>query len=69
MTAKLLLLAALVWFGAGIVWSRFGISFFFGTGHGKSGKIVACVLIYLIQVVMWGWIAPLTLGVYLLFKH
>jgi len=69
MNAKLLLLAALVWFGAGIVWSRFGISFFFPTGHGDRAKVVAYVLVYLIQVVMWGWIAPLTLGIYLLFKH
>jgi hypothetical protein len=69
MSAKILLLIALVWFGTGILWSRFGSSFFFGTGHGRSAKAVAYVLVYLIQVVMWGWIAPLTLGIYLLFKH
>jgi hypothetical protein len=69
MNAKVLLLVALIWLGAGIVWSRFGSGFFFGTGHGKRAKVVAYVLLYLIQVVMWGWIAPLTLGIYLLFRH
>jgi hypothetical protein len=69
MNAKLLLLIALIWFGAVMLWSRFGPSFFFGTGHGKSAKLMAYVLIYLTQLLMWAWIAPLTLGIYLLFKH
>ena len=69
MSAKSLILIAIVWFGTVVLWSRFASGLFFGTGHGKWAKGVAYALIYLIQVVVLGWIAPLTLGIYLLFKH
>jgi hypothetical protein len=70
MSAKILTLVALIWFGAVILWSRLRFSFFFGLGHGKGAKVVAFILVYLIQIFTFGWIVPLGLGVYrLLRKH
>ena len=68
MSAKILLLIALIWFGAVILWSRFRFSFVLGLGHGKGAKVAAFILAYLIQIFTFGWIVPLALGVYRLLK-
>jgi hypothetical protein len=68
MSAKVLLIIGLVWFGAVIIWSRFRLSFVFGIGHGQGAKAVAFLLLYLIEIFTFGWIVPLALGAYRLLK-
>jgi hypothetical protein len=68
MSGKILLLVALIWFGAVILWSLSSFSFFLGLGHGKGAKALAFLLAYLIQIFTFGWIVPLALGAYRLVK-
>ncbi len=68
MSARILLLVALIWFGAVVIWSLFGFSFFVGLGHGRGAKVAAVTLAYLILIFTFGWIVPLVLGAYRLVK-
>jgi hypothetical protein len=61
MSATILLLIALIWFGPVVVWSPVGSSFFIGLG---TERAVALVLVYLIQIFAFGWIVPLALGAF-----
>jgi hypothetical protein len=70
MSAKTLLITALIWVGAVILWSRFVPSFFLGLGHGRGAKAVAFIFAYLMQIFTLGWIVPLAHGAYrLVRKH
>jgi hypothetical protein len=67
MSAKILLLVGLVWFGAVVLWSFVG-GFFIGIGHGKIAKAAAWSFVYLMQMFTFGWIVPLAIGAYRLIK-
>lgn len=69
MSTLTLLIIALVWFGAVILWSRLVPSFVLLLGHGKGAKVATIFLGYLIQVFTYGWVVPLAVGAYRLFRR
>jgi hypothetical protein len=71
MSGKILLTIWLAWLGAVVLWLRSAQSFSFGImlGHGKGAKLMAYILAYSIQLLIFGWIIPLALGVYRLIRN
>ncbi len=67
MSAKILLLIALVWFGAVVLSSLVG-GFFIGIGHGKIAKAAVRSLLDVMQIFTFGWIVPLARGRHRLIK-
>jgi len=65
MSAKTLLIIALVWFGAVVLWHLFDFSFAVAVvGHGQWAKATVRALGYLLQIFTLGWITPLIVAVY-----
>jgi hypothetical protein len=64
MNAKVLFIIGLIWLLIAILWRFSDYSFFLGLGHGKIAKAVAYILPYVMLLLTFGWIVPLSLGAY-----
>ena len=68
MRSTTLLIIAIVWFTMVLVFCKLDFSFLIRLGRRKAGKAVAYLLVYSVQLLIWGWLVPLALGIYGLAK-